>query len=201
MLLPGFSLLILAGGESSRMGSPKHCLRFQGRTLLEHILGRLDGLFDEILLTVRAPGVFPDKVTPVMDMMSLRCPLVGILSGLLAAANPHVFVIGCDMPFIESELVKMICRQALKGADVTVPVVRGFREPLCAVYNRNCADRIEDMINAGNPRVTGFYSMMRVTEIPEESVRARDPLLNSFVNINTPGEFRRHCRTLPKNRG
>lgn len=200
-LIPGFSLLILAGGESSRMGTPKHLLPFQGKTLLEHILKRLNGLFDEVLLAGRTPGLFPAGVVPVVDVKQLRCPLVGILSGLLAAGNSHVFVMGCDMPFIEPGLVRTICSQALTGADVTVPVVRGFREPLCAVYSRSCSDPILEYIDSGRVKATGFYPAVTVREVTEEIVRECDPLLNSFVNINTPGEFRRYCRATPGERG
>lgn len=199
--MPAFSLLILAGGESSRMGTPKHLLPFQGKTLVEHIVKRLDCLFDEVLLAGRAPGIFPTCVTPVMDMMPLRCPLVGILSGLVASGNPLVFVMGCDMPFMEPGLVRLICSQALKGEDVTVPVIRGFYEPLCAVYSRACADRIKAYIESGNAKATGFFPSVTVREISEESVRSCDPLLNSFVNLNTPGEFRRYCRAIPGKRG
>lgn len=201
LLLPGFSLLILAGGESSRMGIPKHLLSFHGKPILEHILTRLEGMFEEVLVAGRTPGIFPACVTPVTDVMPLRSPLVGVLSGLLAAGNPRVFVMGCDMPFIEPELVGRICSQALNGADVTVPVVRGFYEPLCAVYVRSCIDPIRAYIGSGNAKATGFYGSVNVGVVHEETVRECDPLLNSFVNLNTPGEFRRYCRATPRRRG
>ncbi|MFO7627517.1 MAG: molybdenum cofactor guanylyltransferase [Candidatus Fermentibacteraceae bacterium] len=201
LILPGFSLLVLAGGESRRMGVPKHLLPFQGVTILDHILKRLDGLFDEVLLAGRTPGLYPAGVVPVMDVKPVRCPLVGILSGLLAARNPYLFVIGCDMPLIETSLVKMLCSTENGSADVIVPMVRGFYEPLCAVYSRACADRIEDFIDAGNTKTTGFYPLVTVREVSEESVRACDPQLNSFVNLNTPGEFRQHCRAMPGSKG
>lgn len=198
--IPDCTLLVLAGGESRRMGAPKHLLPFMGGTVLDHILNRLSGLFDEVLLAGRTPGLFPPGVVPVMDVKSVRCPLVGILSGLIAARNSSVFVLGCDMPFIEPSLVRMLCSVAGGGVDVVVPVVRGFYEPLCAVYSRACIDRIEAFIDAGNTRTTGFFPAVSVREVYEESVRAFDPLLYSFVNLNTPGEFRRHCRAMPGNR-
>lgn len=200
-LIRDVSLLVLAGGESRRMGTPKHLLPFMGGTVLEHILKRLDGLFDEVLLAGRAPGLFPAGVVPVVDVKQLRCPLVGILSGLLAARNPYVFVLGCDMPFIEPSLVRMLCSLAQGGGEVTVPMVHGFYEPLCAVYSRSSAGRIEGYIDAGNTKTTGFFPSVTVREVSEERVRACDPLLNSFVNLNTPGEFRQHCRVMPGNRG
>lgn len=200
MILAGFSLLVLAGGESRRMGAPKHLLPFHGVTILEHILGRLEGLFDEVLLAGRTPGLFPAGVVPVMDVKQVRCPLVGILSGLLAARNPCVFVLGCDMPFVEPALVKMLCSMASEGGDVTVPMIRGFYEPLCAVYSKASADRINEFIDAGNTKTTGFFPSVTVREVSEECVRACDPLLNSFVNLNTPGDFRQHCRVMPGDR-
>lgn len=192
---------MLAGGESIRMGTPKHLLPFRGVTILEHILGRLDGLFNETLIAGRTPGLFPAGVVSVMDEKPVRCPLTGILSGLRAARNPYVFVLGCDMPFVEPSLVTMLCSPDMLGADVIVPVVRGFLEPLCAVYSRSSAGRIEEYIDAGNTKTTGFYPAVSVREVSEERVRACDPLLDSFVNLNTPGEFRHHCSAMPGNRG
>lgn len=201
MILRGVSLLVLAGGESIRMGAPKHLLPFRGVTILEHILNRLSGMFDEVLLAGRTPGLFPAGVVPVIDVKPARCPLVGILSGLLAARNPYVFVLGCDMPLIEPSLVRMLCSRDTGCADVIVPLVRGFYEPLCAVYSRASASRIEEYIDAGNTKITGFFPAVTVKEMPEESVRACDPELNSFVNLNTPGDFRRYCRPMPVNQG
>lgn len=201
MLQNGFSLLVLSGGESSRMGMPKHMLPFGGRTLLEHILKRVEGMFREVLVVGRNPGAFPEGVKPVSDVMAIRAPLVGILSGLLAAESSRSFVLGCDMPFIEPALVAGICSQALSGADVTVPVVRGYREPLCAVYSRSCTPRITECLQSGNLKATGFYHSVTVREVGEQTVREFDPHLNSFININTPGEFRRYSPTAPARRG
>lgn len=193
MTLSGFSLLILAGGESSRMGSPKHLLPYLGSTVLDHILIRLEGLFDQVMLVGRESCDELRGVEPVQDVRTARCPLVGILSGLKAARNPQVFVLGCDMPFIEPALVRMLCARAREGADVVVPVVRGFREPLCAVYRGSTAAVIQEYLDGGNSKTTGFYSSVRLLEVFEEQVRACDPELSSFVNLNTPGEYRRHC--------
>ena len=201
MVQHGFSLIVLAGGESCRMGTPKHLLPFQGTTLLGHILKRLDGMFSEVLIVGGTPGIFPDGARPVADVMPLRSPLVGILSGLLAISNPRAFVTGCDMPFIEPGLVELVCSQAILGADVTVPVVRGFREPLCAAYRRCCADPIEACLKSGNLKATGFHSEVSVRQVSERAVRKCDPNLNSFININTPGEYRRWCSAAPAKRG
>ena len=194
MILRGVSLLVLAGGESSRMGSPKHLLPFHGTTFLECIMSRLQGRFDQIMLAGKAPCPDPPHMEPVQDVMAVKCPLVGILSGLRAARNPRVFVLGCDMPFVEPALVEMLCTTGA-GADVVVPVIGGFMEPLCAVYRASTSTVIENYLREGGFKTTGFFGQVKVTEVAEARIRGADPALNSFINLNTPEDYRRICLT------
>lgn len=194
-VVPGASLLVLAGGESKRMGGvAKHLLPFGGSTVLQQLLLRLEALFDQTMISVREPGVFPGGIQQVSDVLPVKCPLAGLLSGLLKARNPLVFVTACDMPLIEPSLVRMLCAMAHGGADIVVPVANGFMEPLCAVYRRSVAAVIERYIDGGGMKVTGFYRSVRVMEVPERLVRICDPRLSSFINLNTTREYRRLSR-------
>ena len=97
------TLIILAGGESKRMGRPKHQIsKPRGGTILDHLTSGLSPLFTETLIVGRnllSPGI---SVRVVEDVHHARSPLVGIYSGLLAAKTELSFVIACDMPFERS---------------------------------------------------------------------------------------------------
>jgi len=192
MTLPETSLLILAGGESKRMGEPKHLLPVFGETMINYILNRIGVMFSEVLLAGRDLEQVPSGVVPVEDVRTERCPLVGILSGMRAAGNRRVFVLGCDMPFIVPGLVRMLCSREQGSADVIVPVVGGYYEPLCAVYSRSVSEEIARYIDSGRSKTTGFFQSVKVDEVPEVSIREFDPLLESFVNLNTPRDYRNH---------
>lgn len=187
MIFKDVSLLVLAGGESSRMGFPKHLLPASGGTVTDHIINRLGSMFTEVIVAGRGLELARTDTRVVEDVRMKRTPLVGILSGILAAETSRVFVIGCDMPFVRKQLIHRLVSET--GSDVAVPVVRGYYEPLCAVYCSSAAEKIQLYLDAGGSKVTGFYSSVKVTEVSELEVRRADPLLESFINLNTPRDY------------
>jgi len=187
MIFKDVSLLVLAGGESSRMGFPKHLLPASGGTVTDHIINRLGSMFTEVIVAGRGLELTRTDARVVEDVRMKRTPLVGILSGVLAAETPRVFVIGCDMPFVRKQLIRRLVIET--DSDVVVPVVRGYHEPLCAVYSSSAAEKIQRYLDAGGSKVTGFYSSVTVTEISEQEVRKADPFLESFINLNTPRDY------------
>ncbi|MCK5841024.1 MAG: molybdenum cofactor guanylyltransferase [Candidatus Sabulitectum sp.] len=189
MIFKGVSLIILAGGESRRMGFPKHLLPVSGGTVMDHMINRIGNLFGEIIIAGRDLEILRTDVRIVEDVRHARSPLVGILSGLLRSENPHALVIGCDMPFVRKELIRHLASKVAAGTDVVVPVVRGFYEPLCAVYSRSTSGIIEKYIDSGGAKVTGFFEFATVAEVGEDEIRLFDPRLESFINLNTPRDY------------
>jgi molybdopterin-guanine dinucleotide biosynthesis protein A len=184
--LSDVSLLVLAGGESRRMGFPKHLLRIGGGTVLDCILDRLGCHFGETIVAGRNLCSMRSGVRTIEDCRTERTPLVGILTGLEAARSRFVFAVACDMPFVEPALARLLASRATRYTDAVVPVIRGFFEPLCAIYGVSATAAVSRCLDAGLGRVTAFYGSARVTTVPEEEIRRSDPGLRSFVNLNTP---------------
>lgn len=188
-MFSGVTLLILAGGKSKRMGSPKHLLPASGGTMIDHIVNRLGDSFSEVLVAGRGLKLDRADARAIEDVNLKRTPLVGILSGLIESKNPNVFVIGCDMPFVKPELIQCLMVHCRSATDVVIPVIRGYYEPLCAVYSVNNADSIRQYLDSGCSKVTGFYKSVQVTEVLESDIRKVDPALESFINLNTPHDY------------
>jgi molybdopterin-guanine dinucleotide biosynthesis protein A len=102
--------------------------------------------------------------------------LGGIYTAVAAARHDRVLVVGCDMPFLSTELLAQLIK--LEG-DVVVPRIDGYPEPLHAVYSRRCLAPIEARIKAGRLKIVGFFDDLRVTYVD-----GLDP--RSFRNVNTP---------------
>lgn len=192
MLFQETSLLVLAGGESSRMGCPKHLLPACGGTMMDNIINRLGHLFSEVIVAGRGIELNRKDVRVVEDIRLRRCPLIGILSGMRESNTPNVFVMGCDMPFVKPELIQFLISRKNNNTDVVIPVVRGYFEPLCAVYSCSTSDRISQYLDTGCKKVTGIFKTMSVMEIPESEIKLFDPLLESFINLNTQNEYRNY---------
>ena len=183
------TLIILAGGESKRMGFPKYQLTLDGRDVLTHLNGRLGHLFVETIVVGRDLDFAPEDVRIAEDRFIARSPLVGIHGGLSASRTDLTFVIACDMPYVEPALVSFLLDRA-DNVDVVVPVVRGYYEPLCAVYRTSCVRSIERLIERGTLKVSELYPLVDERRVDEEQARLHDPLLRSFANLNVPAEIK-----------
>ena len=177
------TLIVLAGGEAKRLGFPKHRLTVEGERILNRLCRRLGPMFVETVVVGRGLDGLPDGVRATEDRYAVRSPLVGIHAGLAASGTDLAFVTACDMPHVEPTLVEFLLEQAA-DADAVVPVVRGYYEPLCAVYRRSCIGPIEDLIERGVLKVSKLYGLVTVHELEEEQVRLHDPQLRSFANLN-----------------
>ena len=192
MITQGSSLLILAGGASSRMGCPKHLLPASGGTMVDHIINRLGSLFSEVIVAGRGLDLNHKDAMVVEDIRPERSPLIGIIAGMKASSASNVFVLGCDMPFVKPGLIRLLTSRKDDTNDVVIPVVRGYLEPLCAIYSCSTSDWIEQYLDSGGRKVTGFFQTVRITEIQESEVKLFDPSLKSFTNLNTPNDYRNY---------
>ncbi len=177
------TLIILAGGESKRMGFPKHRLTVDGELVINRLHRRLGPLFVEAIVVGRDIEDLPPNVRVSEDHYTLRSPLVGIHAGLSASTTDLCFVVACDMPYIEPPLVEFLLSQS-DGFDVVVPIVRGHYEPLCAIYRRGCLPAIEQHIGNGVLKVSKLYGLVDVREVSEKYVLEHDLVLTSFANLN-----------------
>jgi len=191
------TIAIQAGGESHRMGRNKALLPLAGRSLIEHLLARLEGLGDEILITTNRPQ---DYSFLGLRLVSDLFPGIGALTGLhaaLAAAHGRsVLVLACDMPFICRPLLEHLVGLAPQ-ADVVIPRHGDKYEPLHAVYNpRNCLPALENALAAGAKRLISFFPQVKVLTVEESELSRLDPHGLSFFNINTPEDLAQAERIL-----
>jgi len=186
------SLIIQAGGKSSRMGQDKALKPFLGRPLIVRVIERLAPIADEILVTTNSPEQYAFLgLRLVPDLVPGCGPLGGLHAGLTAAAHPIVAVVACDMPFASAPLLEAAARLLVQeGADVVIPRSDSGLEPLHAVYRREtCLHNIQEAIQAGEYKLIGWFPKVNVREMTPEEVAALDPSRLAFWNVNTPAEF------------
>lgn len=188
------SAVILAGGENSRMGRPKAFVEVGGVPIIERELRALSQLFNEVVVVTRDPALYAGLGCRVAADLpgypEVRGPLIGVYSGLLAASGEYVFVAGCDMPFIEPELVRYMSTLA-PGRDAVVPRVGEYFEPLFAFYRRTVADRLKAALDGGANRLQDVYGSLDVRYVSGEEAMGFDPELLSYFNVNTPADLAR----------
>ena len=179
------TLLLLAGGGSSRMGVPKSLLDYQGQPLITHIYNRLAPMFSEILLSVSGNEKLPaelDSVKRVVDTVPAFGPVAGIAAGLAEARHGTVFVVACDIPTIDRVLVAEMLKSSL-DFDIVVPrTYDGHFEPLFAAYDRRLLPVVLALIERGERRIRMVYGTAKTC------YKDLEPGQRLF-NVNTPEEY------------
>jgi len=192
----GCSLVILAGGLSRRMGRDKAALPAGDGTLIEHLARRLAPVVDETIVAGGSGRHNLPGVTTVDDHYPGVGPLAGIHAGLVMARSPLVWVVGCDLPDVDPGLAALLCGLA-GDVDAVVPRIDSEPQGVCAVYDRALAPRIDRLLAAGERRVKMLLAASNVRYVTPEELRAVDPELRSFHNINTPADYRAWLTTQP----
>lgn len=183
------TIAIQAGGQSRRMGRDKGLVPLAGLPLIEHLLSRVTGLGDEILITTNQPKDYAYLNLPMAgDETPGAGALEGLYTALQAARGDHVLVLACDMPFVNIELLKHLISLA-PAADVVVPLWQDVHQTLHAVYARDaCLPAVQASLQENKKRMISFYDLLAVRVLQEEEVARFDPEGLSFFNVNTPEE-------------
>lgn len=186
------SAIVLAGGQSKRMGTNKAFVEFQGITLIEKVIDSLKKIpsIDEIIIAANKD--FPQKienVSYVYDEISHLGPLSGILAGLKHSSHEYSFVVACDMPFVESKFISEII-QKINNHDVVVTVSDKGLEPLFGIYSKNCIDAIEKALSEDKRKIIDFYPYVNVLTVPAEEL-GKEGADNFLTNINTKEELQK----------
>ncbi|MEX2291226.1 MAG: NTP transferase domain-containing protein [Mycobacteriales bacterium] len=193
--MPVVGAVVLAGGRSSRMGSSKAGLEWHGSTLLRRVVGVLARGVDGPVLVVRAAGQqlppIPPSVEVIDDAEQGRGPLQGLAAGLgaLAGQAEAAFVCSTDLPFLHPAFVRRVTG-ALDSADIALPVVHGFRQPLAAAYRTTLAQAALDLLaqDRARPAFLLEHAAVRVLDdavlLEDARLRAGDPDLASVTGVN-----------------
>jgi molybdopterin-guanine dinucleotide biosynthesis protein A len=199
---------VIAGGLSSRYGSPKALVEVGGQRVVDRVVSALRealGHNDIVCIandaTIAAAIGLPSRADVIAG--------VGALGGLHAAlvwarerGCRGVLAAGCDMPFLSAPLFRALLARSA-DADVVLPASEGRRgiEPLCAWYGTPCVDAIEAAVRAGDARMIGFHDAVRVIRLPLTDVNAFGDPGRLFMNLNTPADRDEAERLLARHGG
>src|SRR6266567_3643456 len=164
--------IVLAGGRSSRMGTPKAALEWHGSTLLRRVAGVLGRVVDGPVVVVRATG-----------------------QAATADRAVAAFVCSTDLPFLHPAFVRRVLRALSGGADVGLPIALDHPQPLAAAYRTALAPLAERLVAAQRLRPAFLFEECAVVRLDEAALRADpvlaalDPDLDSVININEPADY------------
>ena len=179
------TLLVLAGGDSRRMGRPKAWIEVGDTVLLRYVVERLAPAFSEVVVSFGEPEQM-EQLVPyrvVFDRKRAAGPLAGLEAGLLAARHEVLFAVACDMPYVTSSVAE-VAVAAARSCDAAIPRHDGLFEPVCGAYRKTALPTIVGALDAGNHVAHDVVESMDVTWL-----EGLDPA--QFENLNTPADLER----------
>ena len=192
--------IILAGGRSRRLGRAKALEPFQGEPMIRRVISRLSQVTDDLVFVVNdqeqasALPITPDNVSlpykTAVDLYPDGGSLGGIFTGLSAADSQWAFVVACDMPFLNVDLMNQML-SLRDNNDAVVPRTDGYPEPTHALYNKTCLPRMEKRLQNNDLKIARFFDEVTMCFIEEAEVRDIDKDLVSFFNVNTQDDLDR----------
>lgn len=177
--------LVMAGGDSQRMGCDKTQLLLGDRTLLQRVIAIVQPIFPQVLVSVRQHR--PEIGLPqVCDEYPCAGPLAGLCAGLAQAGTPWIFAVASDMPFVQPALIERLA-QRRAGYQAVVPVVHGHPQPLTAFYSASGLDQMRALLEAeGRRSLRAALEQLNVCYVDESDLLKSDSGLRSFFDLDTP---------------
>jgi molybdopterin-guanine dinucleotide biosynthesis protein A len=195
-----FGVVILAGGESSRFRANKVFLKVRGEPLISEIVHAVSDVTESIVIAIGSgddeeefAAVLPGRVKIVKDAVEKKAALYGVLTGLQAVETDFAAVLAADLPFVNSDVIRILNYEA-QDFDVAIPKwPNGNIEPLYAVYRvASSRKAFSDAVKAGGVRILDAINRLeKVKYVPVERFLPVDKSLRCFVNVNTAMDLKK----------
>ncbi|MFP4132852.1 MAG: molybdenum cofactor guanylyltransferase [Halothece sp.] len=194
MIKNRLSAMILAGGQSKRMGEDKALLNVEGKPFLQYICECAQAVTSQVYIVTpwveRYQNIVPSECSLIPEMSLPNetppyGPLVGLYQGLQQVKTEWVLALACDLPKLKVAELEFWCEQLPQVATETVALVAKSREgwePLCGFYHRDCVELFSAYLASGKRSFQGFLNQHSVEEL---AVRDRA----SLFNCNTPDDL------------
>lgn len=168
--------IILSGGKSSRMGENKSFLKIGNMTVIERTVNLMRSLFDRVIIISNEPELYFNlNVEIFTDIYKDVGPLAGIHSGLKHSFTENIFVISCDIPLMNSDMIKSIIEYP-GDSFIKVPLADGYIQFLCGIYPKKSLQVIEEII-------TNDFSKENRSETQEKRKCKMTSLINTYPSI------------------
>jgi molybdopterin-guanine dinucleotide biosynthesis protein A len=178
-----------------RLGRAKALERINKQSLIELTIDCLS-IVSQALLVVTSQEQFRLvaaarlKGKVIVDIYPGKGALGGIYTGLASADSFYSLVVGCDMPFLNRDLLCYLIDLA-PNFDVVVPRIDDMLEPLHAVYSRDCLAPIKELIDKDRLGVSQLFNLVKTRYVGKDEIAKFDPRCLSFFNINTLDDLRK----------
>jgi len=203
------SAIILAGGLSTRFGQDKGLLLLANKPLIKYVMNATSNLVNETLVVVSSElqatnytKVIGANARVLVDKGSVRCPLVGVLTGFEEAHGKYSILVPCDTPFISREILSLLLELCPNKTAVIPRWPNGYIEPLQAVYHtKSVAHVTAEALKEGKTNMQCMIDKLHgVRYVSTLVLQQLDPELKTFMNINNVLDLKKAETMLKRNK-
>jgi molybdopterin-guanine dinucleotide biosynthesis protein A len=185
--------IVLAGGQSTRMGTAKALLPFGPETMLQRVVRLLGTTVSPIVAVAAREQELPPLPADIIvarDERDARGPLEGLRAGLKALPDSvdAAYVTSCDVPLLLPAFVEHML-SLLGEHDIAVMEIDGFTHPLSAVYRRTVLPHVESLLARDRLRPIFLFDAVRTRRVSPDEMRVADPDLRTLRNLNTREDY------------
>ena len=185
--------IVLAGGQSRRLGVDKALLSLGGAPLLQTVVQRVSQVCRRVIVAVDRPGRYRRLGLPARfaaDASPGLGPLAGLQSGLQACSAEYALVVACDLPFLNVELLRYMAGLP-RSYQALVPRSAGRDHPLHAIYARSSLPEVDALLAAGGGSMQQLLDRLDVRRLDEHDLHQIDPNGLSLLNLNEEADLER----------
>jgi len=175
--------IILAGGESKRMGSDKGLVKLDGKPLILRVIEAARGVSNRIVIISSNPDYERFGVPVFEDIIKDKGPAGGIYTGLLNSKYETNVILSCDLPFVEPSLISVLVSRS-GNEDVLIYKDQDFNHPLIGVYKKSLTEHFKKCIDKNILTLSEILEPLKVKELD-----VPEPMKKQVVNVNTKKEL------------
>ena len=179
--------IILAGGKSSRMGTDKGTLKFNGTTFIQCIINNLKPIVDEIIIVSDHKAHDQFDVTRIPDHVKNYGPVSAVYTGLKTSQSDHNIIVSCDAPKVDIDVFKPFLENINTKYDIIQYSHNNKTTPLIALYNKKCLNVFALALESKIQKLRFVIKQLQC-----KTIVATDTIQNKIVNINTPKDLEEH---------
>ncbi len=181
------------------MGQDKALLNLAGKPVLQYVIDAVAPLTDDLFLGTNTPQRYRQfKAPAVPDIMPGKAALGGIYTAIARARHPWVFVVACDMPLLNPQVITFLAARR-NQTDVVAPRIQKQPETMHSFYHKRCLPRIKPYLEADRLKVIGFFDDVTVTYVDKDALHSVVLSFDFLTNVNTPREFTKIEQILTNN--
>ncbi len=192
-LINHINAYILAGGNSSRMGTDKGMMLLNGKPIVQYVLEQLQLTFKNVSIVSNNPEYEMFGVEVIPDIITGVGPAGGVFAALNHSDKAYNFIVGCDMPFITTSIIDLVLNE-VANADIVLPLISGRLEPLFGIYSKSCIQIWHGLINQKIIKLQDMVSYFNLKKIDLDRLGQYNDIF--LTNINTRADLEKAINIL-----